>query len=212
MRYFSFVSLVLGALLTGCHAIGDVVAPADLKLPSVVFSWLPDQDGQTLVFQDGAGHRQSLRVTREQAIKQERTSNVSSLTRGVETLYVAYRDLPAQPSGFSVTSAAYTEVAARNPTLVFYATDTPVYANGLIPSTALLAATLNPVTESAAPATALQSAYPLGSRTYAAVLHLDNLATQQGFTAPAALQEVFFAREGGLVAFKTKDGQLWLRQ
>ena len=76
----------------------------------------------------------------------------------------------------------------------------------------LLAATLSPVTASAVPAKALQATTTLGPRTYPAVLHLDSLATKQGLTAPAALQELFFARDAGLVAFKTKDGQLWLRQ
>jgi hypothetical protein len=204
--------VVMGAFLCGCSDAADIVAPADLKLAPVVFSWLPDQDGQILVFQDGAGHSQSLRVTREQSTKQVRISKSSPFTRGTETLYVAYRGLPAQPNGFSLTTAAYTEVAARNPEIVFYCTDVPVYANGLVPSTALLAAVLNPNSGDSTPAGALQSAYTIGPRTYAAMLHLDNLATQQGFTGPAALQELFFARDAGLVAFQTNDGQLWLRK
>lgn len=212
MRYSFLVRVGLGALLSGCHIVGDIVAPADIKLPPIVFSWLPDQDGQTLVFRDGAGNSQSLRVTREQGIKQVATSKVSPITRGSETLYLAYRGLLAQPGGFSVTTSAYSEIAALYPTLVFYGTDVPVYANGLIPSGVLLAATLSPVTASAVPAQALQATTTLGLRTYPAVLHLDSLATKQGLTAPAALQELFFARDAGLVAFKTKDGQLWLRQ
>ena len=158
-----------------------------------------------LTFRNAVGATQTLLVRRRTESRTGAAVKGSPARVKVESITLTYSRLPAQLDSVSVA-------ADYKNRLQFYDRGLPADTTG---GSYLLLGTLytysDHTQDSASPVWVLVNNFPLGSRTYASVVRLTQVASGHGLAAPAAFEELYYSRTDGLVGFKTLDGQLWTR-
>ena len=201
MKFHSLLLGVAGLLLAAC----DAVAPELRPVAASAQAWLHEQDGQTLVFENDRGQTQSLRVSRRDTVEKDSRKYLAAAP--VAHTYLGYRLAAMPDSGFSL-KVFQTE-------LVFLQTLRPVGPSGTV-RFASLNTFDDEKQENSSPATALARNYMLAGRLRPSMMRLDSIPKRNYFgnLLPSSLPFVglYYAKREGLVAIKTRDGQLWLRR
>ena len=199
MKFTSLLLSVAGLLLTACDAIDPDLRPVAASAQT----WLPEQDGQTLVFENARGQTQSLRVSRRDTV--EKASQKYGNQIPIAHTYLSYRQAAMPDSGFSLK--------VREAELTFLQTLRPVGPRATHDHTL---ATLNTFDdesqENSFPVTALVRNQLLAGRLRPSLMQLESPASRNAVRGSLPFLSLSYAKREGLVAFKTRDGQLWLRR
>ena len=192
----------LGALLlVGCEKQEPEYIPIDEETRT----WLPEQDGQVLTFA-AAGATQTVRVTRRQEMDkyQGPSFSVRSVT---EVNFLVYKRALAPDSGFSLV-VRYNKIAVLN-------TPAPsLYAISYGPLLGEINTKANPYqVDNDGQRFKLAFNQTLAGRTYPVLAAVDYVGVDSAATTGTnRLQRLYLAKDHGLVAFRTANGRLWLRQ
>lgn len=188
-----------GLLLAACDAVDPELRPVAASAQT----WLHEQDGQTLVFENARGQTQALRVSRRDTV--EKASQKYGKQIPVAHTYLSYRLAATPDSGFSLK--------VREAEVKFLQTLRPAAARATHDHTR---ATLNTFDdeklENAFPATALVRDFVLAGRLRPALLRLDSTTNRNVGRGSLPFVGLDYAKHEGLVAFVTRDGQRWLRR
>ena len=199
--------LALGALaLASCKTDDTVI----LNISQDTKDWLADVDSQVLTFANGSGATQTVQVARS-ADKDRYTGKSFSVRSETEWNYLSYRRQVAADSGFGI--------AAQTNRISFLNTTSPSrykirYVSDLLLGT-LPADYIVPYDEPTSGLTLkVRFNQPLGTRSYPAIAMLDIAATDTTGpnVVPNRFRRLYYAKNTGLVGFRTANGQLWLRQ
>ena len=199
MKSSSLLLGVAGLLLAACDAVDPELRPVAASAQT----WLHEQDGQTLVFENARGQTQSLRVSRRDTV--EKASQKYGKQIPSAHTYLSYRQAAMPDSGFSLK--------VREAALVFLQTLRPVGPSATHDHTL---ATLNTFAdesqENSSPLTALARNQLLAGRSHPSLMQLDRRLERNGGWGLLPFVSLYYAKREGLVAFTTRDGQLWLRR
>ena len=188
-------------LLVGCEKQEPSYYPIDEETRT----WLPEQDGQVLTFA-AAGATQTVRVTRRQEM--DKYQGPSFSVRSVmEVNFLVYKRALAPDSGFSLV-VRYNKIAVLN-------TPAPsLYAISYGPLLGEINTKANPYqVDNDGQRFKLAFNQTLAGRTYPVLAAIDYVGVDSAATTGTnRLQRLYLAKDHGLVAFRTANGRLWLRQ
>ena len=188
-------------LLVGCEKQEPSYYPIDEETRT----WLPKQDGQVLTFA-AAGATQTVRVTRR--LEMDKYQGPSFSVRSVmEVNFLVYKRALAPDSGFSLV-VRYNKIAVLN-------TPAPsLYAISYGPLLGEINTKANPYrVNNGGQRFKLAFNQTLAGRTYPVLAAIDYVGVDSAATTGTnRLQRLYLAKDHGLVAFRTANGRLWLRQ
>jgi len=200
-------ALAFGALaLASCKTEDTVI----LDLAPETKEWLADQDGQTLTFANASGATQTIRVVRN-GERHQYTGKSFTVQSDTEWNYLSYRRQVPADSGFGIaakTQRAYFLNTTR-PTRYVAEYVRPAYL-GVLPTDYVV-----PYDDpNNGIVLQLRHNQQFGGRSYASLAMVDVSAndTTGPNVVPNRMRRIYYAKNHGLVGFRTANGQLWLRQ
>lgn len=199
---FSLLTTVGALLLVGCEKQEPSYYPIDEETRT----WLPEQDGQVLTFTAATGATQTVRVTRRQEMDEYQGKSFS-VRSVMEVNFLVYKRALAPDSGFSLV-VRYNKIAVLN-------TPAPsLYAISYGPLLGEINTKANPYqVDNNGQRFKLAFNQTLAGRTYPVLAAIDYVGVDSAATTGTnRLQRLYLAKDHGLVAFRTANGRLWLRQ
>ena len=202
MKLSNLVLLLAASLFTAACGIAD---PDLAPVEDSAKAWLHEQDGQRLAFRNATGQTQTLQVSRVARVEKN-TAGYYITATPTEHIYLTYRRPTPPDSGFTIK-------VTRN-VLEFQSTVKPNYrAPGL---GGVFTAADESQEKPATQTSQLLRNHVLGARTYASLVEVAASSDYYGSPTPAPylgyLSQLYYSKNDGLAAFRTLDGQLWLRQ
>lgn len=188
LRYTRVLPVVGTLLLGACHS------EKPSRISDGVLPWLPDADGATLRFRNDTAGVQVLTAARQRSIGKLPSTSADNPYEQEELRYTS----PAFPERVLRLEAAFGNVG--------FGLGRP---DGTYGSAAILKVGARDTVATAGTRCELLRRYVLRGRTYPVVLHLWLGATPP--TATWSVTEVFFARDQGILAYKTNRRQVWYR-